>query len=236
MALPDVFRRVGTTLGARVRRSSKWLRRALSSRQESQGRLEHENALETNTSTSRKPKFVVREDQSTREIVIRAKPFVAEKDTLFIRESAMAAIKAHIEWGRVTPENIKEQGGILIGSLCETPTQRDQFVIVTHALPIFSSTHSSGYIKFDHADWHKVLSRFDALKDRGRLDPATKIVGWYHTHPGCLDCFMSGTDLTTQRSVFHRPWNYALVLNPHRQIGTCFVGGEAAPCPVQLVD
>lgn len=39
------------------------------------------------------------------------------------------------------------------------------------------------------------------------------IVGWYHSHPGHT-CFLSKTDLETQRSMFDQPYHTALVLDP----------------------
>jgi len=39
------------------------------------------------------------------------------------------------------------------------------------------------------------------------------IVGWYHSHPGHT-CFLSRTDLDTQRSMFDQPYHTALVIDP----------------------
>ncbi len=39
------------------------------------------------------------------------------------------------------------------------------------------------------------------------------IVGWYHSHPGHT-CFMSRTDLETQRTMFDQPYHTALVIDP----------------------
>jgi proteasome lid subunit RPN8/RPN11 len=39
------------------------------------------------------------------------------------------------------------------------------------------------------------------------------IVGWYHSHPGHT-CFLSKTDLETQRSMFDQPYHTALVIDP----------------------
>lgn len=39
------------------------------------------------------------------------------------------------------------------------------------------------------------------------------IVGWYHSHPGHT-CFMSRTDLETQRTMFDQPYHAALVIDP----------------------
>lgn len=39
------------------------------------------------------------------------------------------------------------------------------------------------------------------------------IVGWYHSHPGHT-CFLSRTDLETQRVIFDQPYHSALVIDP----------------------
>lgn len=39
------------------------------------------------------------------------------------------------------------------------------------------------------------------------------IVGWYHSHPGHT-CFLSRTDLETQRAMFDQPYHTALVIDP----------------------
>jgi len=39
------------------------------------------------------------------------------------------------------------------------------------------------------------------------------LVGWYHSHPGHT-CFMSRTDLETQRTMFDQPYHTALVIDP----------------------
>lgn len=39
------------------------------------------------------------------------------------------------------------------------------------------------------------------------------VVGWYHSHPGHT-CFLSKTDLATQRSSFDQPYHVALVVDP----------------------
>lgn len=39
------------------------------------------------------------------------------------------------------------------------------------------------------------------------------LVGWYHSHPGHT-CFLSRTDLDTQRRMFSQPYHSALVIDP----------------------
>lgn len=44
---------------------------------------------------------------------------------------------------------------------------------------------------------------------------AKTIVGWAHAHPN-YGCFLSGTDLKTQRNYFSEPFHVALVMDPVR--------------------
>jgi 26S proteasome regulatory subunit N11 len=39
------------------------------------------------------------------------------------------------------------------------------------------------------------------------------VVGWYHSHPGHT-CFLSRTDMHTQRTLFDQPYHLALVIDP----------------------
>lgn len=39
------------------------------------------------------------------------------------------------------------------------------------------------------------------------------VVAWSHSHPG-YGCFLSSTDVNTQRKYFNEPYHYALVIDP----------------------
>jgi proteasome lid subunit RPN8/RPN11 len=45
------------------------------------------------------------------------------------------------------------------------------------------------------------------------------VVGWAHSHPG-YGCFMSSTDIKTQKSYFSKPFNIAGVFDPTRKEGS----------------
>lgn len=188
--------------------------------------------------------FVIREEEEQSGAVpaLRPKGYqLATRDPgtnklVYVRRAALGEIFDHIEWGHRTPRNIHEQGGVLVGLRNHEPGSPEEFVTVTSALPAQSDERSSVYVKFDHAAWSALLHELDVRKEKGLIDEQAVIVGWYHTHPNELDCFMSGTDRVTQQSIFHRPWNYALVINPHRRILACFVGAESEPCGAGILD
>lgn len=192
----------------------------------------------------RKKQFVIREQQEHPGAVPAARPKAYQMATrvpgtskvVYVRRAALGEIFDHIEWGHRTPRNVHEQGGVLVGMRYHEPGSTEEFVTITSALPAQSDERSSVYVKFDHAAWSALLHELDVRKEKGLIDEHAVIVGWYHTHPNELDCFMSGTDRVTQQSIFHRPWNYALVINPHRRILACFVGAESEPCAAGILD
>ncbi|UCE45194.1 MAG: hypothetical protein JSU93_07430 [Methanobacteriota archaeon] len=63
------------------------------------------------------------------------------------------------------------------------------------------------------------------------------IMGWYHSHPGHT-CFMSKTDLSTQRVMFTQPYHCALVIDPvNREIEAFKLLGEGCvTVPFAVVD
>ncbi|MCX6767674.1 MAG: Mov34/MPN/PAD-1 family protein [Candidatus Micrarchaeota archaeon] len=47
-------------------------------------------------------------------------------------------------------------------------------------------------------------------------------VGWAHSHPG-YGCFLSGTDVDTQRKYFPEPFHVAMVIDPLKRDGEGFM-------------
>jgi proteasome lid subunit RPN8/RPN11 len=67
-------------------------------------------------------------------------------------------------------------------------------------------------VKFDRAGFSKLFERLD------KLGPDYILVGWYHSHPGHT-CFLSATDISTQRRMFNQPYHTAIVVDPiHREM------------------
>lgn len=66
---------------------------------------------------------------------------------------------------------------------------------------------SSSKVRFDPEAFPKLFHKLD---DTG-FDYI--LVGWYHSHPGHT-CFLSKTDLDTQRGIFDQPYHAALVIDP----------------------
>jgi len=57
--------------------------------------------------------------------------------------------------------------------------------------------------------------------------PGQILVGWYHSHPG-YGCFLSPTDIETQRSCFREPYHVALVIDPVQELYEFFKLGDSS--------
>jgi proteasome lid subunit RPN8/RPN11 len=147
---------------------------------------------------------------------------------LVIEEQARETIFEHIGWRAVRAENNVEQGGILVGEVIETPDGRF-FGIAKQALPGLGGRGSSTYLQMDHSAWKAMYDQVDELSHLE--ESGNQIIGWYHTHPQNLGVFMSGVDMNTQKTMFSRPWHFAVVFNPHRKLWKVFRGAEAKECP-----
>ena len=97
--------------------------------------------------------------------------------------------------------------GFLLGEAC---TWKGEAFSVVRDVVTTELRSSSSKVRFDPKAFPKL---FHGLDDSG-FDYI--LVGWYHSHPGHT-CFLSGTDLETQRSMFNQPYHVALVIDPINQ-------------------
>jgi proteasome lid subunit RPN8/RPN11 len=88
-----------------------------------------------------------------------------------------------IDWTSSNTE--REVGGYLIGKV------EKNNVIITEATYATAESNPT-FVSFDNMAQFKII---EELEKKGSKDT---IVGWWHTHPG-LKCFMSGTDIATQK-------------------------------------
>lgn len=120
---------------------------------------------------------------------------------MYVSRQAERMMRSHAE--REATRRL-EVMGFMLGDVCswrgrEYATVRD---VVTTDL---DSTQSK--VRFDRDALPKLFGGLDG----SGFDYI--IVGWYHSHPGHT-CFMSGTDLETQRTMFDQPYHAALVIDP----------------------
>ncbi len=94
--------------------------------------------------------------------------------------------------------------GLLLGDVCSWNGNEYSIIrdVGTTALK-----NSPAKVKFDPEALPGLFSSLDGVG----FDYV--VVGWYHSHPGHT-CFMSGTDLRTQRSMFDQPFHCAVVMDP----------------------
>ena len=123
---------------------------------------------------------------------------------LYISRRSEAMMRSHAE--KEAPKRLEVMGFMLgdvsswSGSLYATV--RD---VVTTDLESTSSK-----VRFDREALPKLFGGLDG----SGFDYI--IVGWYHSHPGHT-CFLSKTDLETQRAMFDQPYHTALVIDPINQ-------------------
>lgn len=142
----------------------------------------------------------------------------------YLTMNAFNTIQQHIAWGDRRHENVVEQGGILLGHAFRNPDAGVVYAIAEQAIPGRLARGSAGYLEVTHETWKEMLDYVD------RLGTQLQVIGWYHTHPNDLDVFMSGTDRTTQKRLFGNDWQFAIVLNPHKQIWRAFYGADSREC------
>jgi proteasome lid subunit RPN8/RPN11 len=103
----------------------------------------------------------------------------------------------------------KEVMGLLLGAVYKDQG-REYTVVRDVATTDLDATSVS--VKFDHQGFEKL---FRSLDESGFT---YLIVGWYHSHPS-YHCFMSATDIQTQRSMFGNRYHSAIVVDPiHKEI------------------
>ena len=143
-------------------------------------------------------------------------------------------IGEHIGWGKSIPQNKVEQGGILLGNVYFDKENKKTFAVVEKALAGSSAKGSPAYLRMDHQTWKEMLDEADQYLDNESNQ--LRVIGWYHTHPGGLNVFMSGTDMDTQKTFFANFWQFAIVLNPHKRIWRAFAGASATECIGNVID
>jgi proteasome lid subunit RPN8/RPN11 len=120
--------------------------------------------------------------------------------------SAKAKEKIRLQAEKEAPRRL-EVMGFLLG---EVRDWRDHIYVVVRDIVTTELKSSSSKVRFDPEGFPKLFSNLD---DSG-FDYV--LVGWYHSHPGHT-CFLSRTDLETQRRMFDQPYHTAIVIDPINQ-------------------
>ncbi|MCG7845318.1 MAG: Mov34/MPN/PAD-1 family protein [Methanomassiliicoccales archaeon] len=97
--------------------------------------------------------------------------------------------------------------GFLLGEVF-THQGREYTVVRDVATTDLEATSVS--VRFDPDGFESLFASLECTRFRYVL------VGWYHSHPG-HGCFLSSTDIATQKGMFDRPYHTALVVDPVRR-------------------
>ena len=107
----------------------------------------------------------------------------------------------------------KEIFGYLIGSILKWDDKI--YVKIEDVLFILGAIHSEDFSTAQiEGTAGKYESKFQRLKKKSQ-NSSLRIVGWWHSHPD-FGCFLSNTDLTTQKYFFPESYQVALVVDPIR--------------------
>src|SRR5438046_9359985 len=129
---------------------------------------------------------------------------------IFITQSALAAVHAHVE---AKPRGAASLG-FLAGNRFECPDTGTAYVVIESAI------HLPWSISGDHLrpalaeGW--AVGQEEVRKNHGQW------LGWYHTHHG-VDPKPSPADIEAHAMLFGEPWHVALVVTPgHAPLGGFF--------------
>lgn len=167
---------------------------------------------------SKKPELQIEETLNSD---FRGNDFINE---IYILNTAREDLLNHILWTSKSPENSVEQGGLLLGDVYFDASMKSYTGIVERAVPAKSTQSSSTHLSLNHAVWREMTERIDNEM------AGKQVIGWYHTHPNNLDVYMSEADLNTQRMMFPNDWQFAIILNPHREVWRAFLGYDGREC------
>jgi len=124
---------------------------------------------------------------------------------VYIEEDVLNAIKV------LCKKTEFEIFGYLIGNILKW--KEEIYVVIEDQLFLLGALHSH---KFSTAQIEgtagKYQKKFQKLKSK-RNNEDLRIVGWWHSHPD-FGCFLSSTDVDTQRFFFPESYQVALVVDP----------------------
>lgn len=134
---------------------------------------------------------------------------------LYLSTKAERKIRLHAM--KEAPRRL-EVMGFLLG---EVRSWRGSTYVIVKDVGTTELKSSSSKVRFAPEAFPKL---FHELDDSG-FDYI--LVGWYHSHPGHT-CFLSRTDLDTQRSMFNESFHTALVIDPiNKDIKTFRLAGDS---------
>ncbi|MDP3741712.1 MAG: hypothetical protein Q8R15_00180 [Candidatus Micrarchaeota archaeon] len=123
---------------------------------------------------------------------------------VYVKQSAVE--KAEEYFLRLASQRL-EGMGLLIGVNCEHNGSR--FVMVNEFMTT-DTTSTAVSVRFPPSAFEKLSQQL-----KGKLGESV-VVGWCHSHPS-YGCFLSSTDVSTQRKFFNEDFHVAAVFDPLRK-------------------
>lgn len=123
----------------------------------------------------------------------------------YVDEKAMEKAFGH---AKSASQQRKESMGLLAGELREWHGSR--YVFVSDYLTAGNSATSVS-VSFSEEAFPQLARQINDARKKNKI-----IVGWSHSHPS-YGCFLSTTDLQTQRKYFSAEFNIAMVIDPVRK-------------------
>ena len=158
----------------------------------------------------------------------------APSHKLIIEPEAVREIFDFIEWDTGKRTDFRnEQGGILVGKRYFDKERDIHYVVASKAITADNATGSTGYLDITHECWRVMHEKTDEYNRKNGEDSV--IIGWFHTHPNMLSCFMSSTDRNTQKNFFDGENTYSIVINPQRHLLKAFRSKECVAAQAFLL-
>ena len=117
-----------------------------------------------------------------------------------------------------TSDTTRELGGVLVGKVFENDSDNWTVVVENYIIAEHTNAHLSS-VTFTAETWAQINDEMD------KTYPDSKIVGWFHTHPG-FGIFLSNMDIFIQDNFFNIPWQIAYVVDPCHKTDGFFVWKE----------
>jgi proteasome lid subunit RPN8/RPN11 len=147
------------------------------------------------------PDSAVRPDQDPHYAVSKVGQPESDPLAIYVHVEAFRAMDLHAS----SDESI-ELGGVMLGGQYLDDEGRP-FVVVRDILEAKHFEATRGSFKFTLDTWQ------DLVRQTNLYPEGTRIVGWYHSHPG-WGIFLSEMDLFICRGFFNRPCDLAFVVDP----------------------
>ena len=109
-----------------------------------------------------------------------------------------------------------EVGGWLIGKQRRDHNTGQVYIVIEAVLPAIHTRHGGAFLTFTQ---DSQVAMYELMEE---WYPGKELVGWYHTHPK-MGVFLSSYDVWLHKYFFKKPWQVALVVEPHSNVAGFFL-------------